>query len=102
MYELTISGHSDDLIEIDGYISEEFIADTDSQCWILCSDGTMLKVYCDTNCNWEIYPDVSSSNTDIKRVPFKSNGGYSDIVTLVSKEPIDWVAYATNIAIRKL
>lgn len=52
MNTITISGHSDDCIEVDGDVSEEFYAGPDDTAWIRLNCGTIIQVTYDDNGRW--------------------------------------------------
>lgn len=93
-----IYGASDDLIEIDGAVSEEVNHYSERECKITCSDGTIAKIQ--YNGNWGLHvisvgtlfekivngnpAEDPHTDDDCKNVP-----GYSD--ALVLKPGIEWV-----------
>lgn len=96
MAKITITGYSDDNIEIDGDISEEwgFYPDnaTDS-CWIAVSDGTLLRINYDADGIWRVNPVIYGSASYSKVEGSVSNDTF-DVVTLEGH--ILWVALATG------
>ena len=86
---ITVYGASDDLIEIEGDIREEFdvTGDADDGLMLGFSDGTVLSVRYANDGNWRI--SVAAKGTsEVQHVPAGSNGlpendeDYSDRATL--------------------
>lgn len=79
--KITIYGASDDLIEIEGDITEEFDACGDGT-YIGCSDGTLLFIDYNRHGFWRINI-LSSGTSKITRTDgTDENNDYSDKVTL--------------------
>ena len=104
MAEVTIYGASDDLIEVDGSIYEEFSAlhgrvDDDGTGGLLAfSDGTVLDVVYDHNGVWRINR-LAAGTADYSKVeapPEEEDGNYSDRVTLTGA--IHWCVYGSEMA----
>lgn len=95
MAKIQISGHSDDLIEIEGDISDELSAthDSDDQGDLLTfSDGTVLRVIYNDNGIWRITLVAQGSTVMTKdENPEDDDDRYSDIVTL--EGDIKWVVH---------
>ena len=91
-----VYGASDDLIEIDGDISEEFSSyDEDGDGALLAfSTGTVLRVKYDKNGVWRITPVVGPPCT-IVQAPEDDEDNYSDRATI---EGATWVVLGTAIA----
>lgn len=51
---VSITGYSDDLIEVDGDISAEFTCPSDDKAYLGFSDGTLLKIWYDEDGIWRI------------------------------------------------
>lgn len=98
MAELTIYGASDDLIEVEGTLREEFnvYLDLDSDVlYLAISDGTLLRVRYDESGIWRFTPIVvGSSDIDIKLGVDDRN--HSDIV-IMTGEDLAWVALAAEV-----
>ena len=62
MSEIIITGASDDLIEIDGKLNEEFTAYDCEDGLLACSDGTLLNVDFDNDGIWRFTPKVKGSS----------------------------------------
>jgi hypothetical protein len=93
-----VYGSSDDLIEVDGDIYEEFTAKTDDAGDLLAfSDGTLLSVQYDDNGLWRIHRLIEGSMTyekieaTIDAEGHRDDGtpAYSDVVTLTGE--VTWV-----------
>lgn len=99
---ITVSGASDDLIEIDGDIREEFgyRFDGDEDGDLLAfSDGTVLRIeYTDAGV-WRIKPvTLGSALLTVHPASEDDEENYSDRATL--KGPITWVVHGIAIAKR--
>ena len=92
-----ITGHSDDLIEIDGDIREEFTyrdQDGDGDL-IACSDGTVLRVQLDSQGDWAI--SVAARGAAAVEVTTAADREtYSDEAVLTGD--VRWVVHGTGIA----
>jgi hypothetical protein len=98
MSELTIYGASDDLIEVDGCIREEFnfYPREDESLLIGVSDGTLLRVRYDEDGIWRFTPIVvGSSSVDIEYG--KDDRAHTDRVTLTGDDLV-WVVLGSQIA----
>lgn len=94
---ITVYGASDDLIEVEGAISEEFTAIGAMPRLLAFSDGTVLRVtYGDV---WRIAPvSLGASSVDIQHAPEDDEEVRSDRATLTGD--IRWVVCGTDIAHR--
>lgn len=101
MKTVTIHGQSDDLIEIEGDIEQEFMsAYEDDEILLIFSDGTVLRVKYDKGGVWRITKVVEGAATMTKvEAPEDDEDNYSDRVTLVGD--LQWVAYAHDITYAK-
>jgi hypothetical protein len=92
---ITIYGASDDLIEIDGDLREEFnyySTNWEQNGFLAISDGTLLRVRYDEDGIWRFTPIViGSAQIDIKQGV--DDREHSDRVTLRG-EHLTWVALA--------
>lgn len=97
---ITVFGYSDDLIEVDGDIRDEFpIKDDtpDGGDLLAFSDGTLLRITYTKDGIWRITPLVrGSAELGIEQAP--DNGGYSDRATLSGAV---WVVHGIGHASRK-
>ena len=104
MSTLTIYGASDDLIEVDGDIREEFDSCEEDKAVLAFSDGTVLSVHYDGQ--WTFKRVVKGSATFTKDEATSDEGkrpdgkpAYSDVVTLEGE--IRWVVYGRSMAMRR-
>jgi len=92
---IRIYGASDDLIEIDGDIREEFCHPSLSgKWWLACSDGTLFSVRYDGRWRFALESSGSAPFTKLEATEnegsrLDSTPAYSDIITLDA--PIRWV-----------
>ena len=84
----TIYGDSDDLIEVDGDITEEFDALHPS--YLGFSNGVVLRIEFGIDGIWHIRPEAGKDKVHIE---FETSDGegysYSDRATIT--EPVEWV-----------
>jgi len=97
---IKIYGASDDLIEIEGDLQEEFSCymPEGEKRFLAISDGTLLEVQYDGN--WRFHILKRGSGEVIIIPPDESKDEYSDIVT-IKGEARPWVALATNYVDKK-
>lgn len=96
MIEITITGYSDDCIEIEGDIREEwnwYAEDVEDRRLIAVSDGTLLSVMYDHEGIWRFNPVKLGTAEYAKREGIAADDTH-DIITL--KGDIQWVALAVN------
>lgn len=81
---ITIYGVSDDLIEIQGDIREEFGYHSDEDGDLLAiSDGTVLRIKYDSDGVWRITPVTKGANlVTIEQAPANDEDNYSDKATV--------------------
>jgi hypothetical protein len=94
----TIYGASDDLIEVDGAIREEFNPSDGEPSYLAFSNGVVLKVTYDDEGMWRIQP---RANAHLVTVDFAigedadrredGSSGYSDRATMT--DPVSWVVF---------
>lgn len=101
--EVTLYGSSDDLIQIEGGIEEEFDylrwADEGHGALIGFSDGTLLRVKLDHHDEvWRITPVFvpDQSRLTIVQAPASDEHNYSDRATLVGE--IQWALMGSHLA----
>jgi hypothetical protein len=94
MKQITIRGYSDDLIEIEGDLTEEFSASFDDVDIISVSDGHLLEIRYDDNGVWRITPIFHGKAAYAKTEGVMDSHDYSDIVTLTLPDDqiFQWVA----------
>lgn len=93
--KLTIRGHSDDIIIVEGKIFEEFYPgslniEKGKPAYLAFGDGTVLSVY--FNGEWNIKQKVVGKATFTKKDA--SGNEYSDVVTLEGE--IGWVVFGSE------
>lgn len=97
---VTVYGSSDDLIEVEGDITEEYghYSPDESEAVLLAfSDGTVLRVIYGDNGVWRITPECRGSAEYCKdEAPADDEDNYSDRVTL--KGDVRWVVFGKEIA----
>lgn len=104
MPSITIYGASDDLIEVDGDIREEFGHywgdDDDEKVYLAVSDGTLLKVQYDSEGMWRFAPVSRGSAQYEKHEATDADDDYTDKVTLSlpDGEKFRWVLLGKEIA----
>lgn len=97
MMTVTVYGASDDLIEVEGALSEEFNPhELDKGDYLAFSDGTVLSVlYAKDGC-WRINRLVQgSANYDKVEATGSDSDNYSDRVTL--KGDLRWVVFGSEL-----
>jgi len=100
---ITIRGYSDDLIEVDGDLTEEFNFRDEGTVHIVVADGTVLTIEYGTLGIWRIEHLVAGTATvTIDKNPPDDTDRYSDVATIESADgtPLRWVALTTEILIR--
>lgn len=94
---VTIYGASDDLIEVEGQVREEFSYDDDQDNLLAFSDGTVLRVHYDRDGVWRITQvEYGASEFQKEEAPTKDEDNYSDRVTLTGN--LTWCLYGTGLA----
>lgn len=101
MATVTIYGASDDLVEIEGDLREEFsfYSDEDDEGRLLgFSDGTMLRVRYDEDGVWR-FTLVHKGGAEMKKqeAPANDRNNYSDRITLTGD--IEWVMFGTEMVV---
>lgn len=97
---ITVYGASDDLIEVEGDIREEFYAIDDASHVLSFSDGTVLSVEYDRQGNWRIRRLAEGRATYTLTEATGSDHDYSDVATL-DGEPITWVTFGKRFERKK-
>jgi hypothetical protein len=90
---ITIYGASDDLIEVEGDIREEFGHDGEHPALLAISDGTLLRVVHDAEGVWRI-STVRKGSAAITHVPGQDDREHTDKVTLDGV--VSWVVYTSE------
>lgn len=93
---ITVSGHSDDLICVDGDIAEEFSILGDDDSYLAFSDGTVLSIrFADEDDGvWRITPSVRGAGLREIAQWCSGDDGYSDLAVL---DGIRWVVYGSRL-----
>jgi hypothetical protein len=96
---VTVYGASDDLIEVEGDIREEFPCRDDSEDNLLAfSDGTVLRVAFDEDGIWRLTPVVTGSAA-LTHVFGQDDREHTDKATLDGD--VRWVVYGSEMATKK-
>lgn len=100
MSELRIYGASDDLIEVEGDIRDEFpYSDAEAGDLLAFSDGTILRIAYTTSGVWTIsLVRRGRCEYDLRQAPEGVDDDYSDVALL--RGDITWVVHATEWAAR--
>lgn len=107
MFEVKVYGASDDLIELDGSLYEEFSYDEHKDNYIAFGDGTVLQVLYTGNGRWHIdrymagtaeYEKVEATSDEGKRDD--ETPAYSDVVTL--RGDLQWAVHGSGFARREI
>lgn len=107
MTTVTVYGYSDDLIEVDGDIYEEFTLHNEAEGDLLAfSDGTILRVTYGDQGVWRIetvFP--GSADLTLVQAPEHDDANYSDRVTLTlpadAVPPLVWVVHGQTHGVAK-
>lgn len=100
---VTVHGASDDLIEIDGAIEEEFNYRNDEGGDLLAfNDGTLLRITYTRDAIWRITPIVTGTAAlHWDHIAHEGDeDDYTDRVSLVSPS-LAWVAHGVDHAVKK-
>jgi len=96
MAKLDIYGASDDLIEVEGDIREEFNPnDDEDKNYLGFSDGTVLKITFDNDGMWRIVPVVRGT-AELTIIQADDDGSSSDHAHLWGD--LSWVLYGVALA----
>jgi hypothetical protein len=94
--KLIISGHSDDIITIQGDITEEFYPPDGEAFFIAVSDGTLLRISYDGM--WNIRVLVTGLGAVIDHQPATDEDtNYSDVVTITNELKVKWIVGGTGL-----
>lgn len=97
---VTIYGSSDDLIEIEGAIEDEFNVSGDHSHCLAFSDGTLLEIIYTNAGFWRISVITKGTLTSYdKTEATNTQTDYTDRLTLIGN--IKWVALATKYTMLK-
>ena len=99
MDTVTIYGASDDLIEVEGAIRDEFSHYGDDPALVTCSDGTALRVVYDTDGIWRVTP-VARGTGDVTITQCAATDEDDTDRATITADRITWVACGHDIATR--
>lgn len=91
---VTVYGASDDLIEVEGALREEFSAldtDNDQGSILAFSNGVVLRVTYSKDGVWRIAPLAGGSRVTIDFAPTDDDDNYSDRARIT--EDVSWVVH---------
>lgn len=88
---LKVYGASDDLVEVEGDIREEFNPSGNGPSYLAVSDGTVLRIIYDGI--WHIDRIKVGASSIKKHNATDEDKDYSDVVTLTGESPFDWVVF---------
>ena len=91
---VVVYGASDDLIEIDGAITEEFSMPDTEEALLAFSNGVLLRVEYRTV--WRIIPVAGLDKVTITQATEDDESNYSDRAVIAG--PVKWVALASSYA----
>lgn len=104
MSKITITGASDDLIEIDGDISEEFMyyPDDEKNCYLAVSDGTLITVRYDEDGIWR-FDVIVRGAARVGKVTGDVTQDTNDVIDLelIVGGQFNWVIIGGEKAVRK-
>lgn len=96
---ITVYGASDDLIEVEGDIREEFDIDGGGKLFAF-SDGTVIQVEWTKVGIWRITPMIKGSGElNIVQAPVDDDDNYSDRATLDAD--IRWVVRGSDLVVKR-
>lgn len=99
MSRVTVYGASDDLIEVEGDLREEFNAiDQDEPQYLAFSDGTVLSIQYTDEGLWRVNRRVAGSAVYSKAEATNPDGDYSDRVTLEG-DNLTWAVYGKGLVV---
>jgi hypothetical protein len=84
-------GSSDDLLEIDGDIYEEFYVPDDKPFYVALSDGTLLRIHYDEDAIWRIHLSSEGKDSVYQKIEGSVEKDTPDILIIEKHEPIKWV-----------
>ncbi|HEY8692671.1 MAG TPA: hypothetical protein VIR57_08005 [Chloroflexota bacterium] len=91
---IKVYGASDDLVEVEGDIREEFTPRDDNPSILAFSDGTVLDIQYGSEGIWRINRLATGSVYSHVQAPPDDDDNYSDVVTLDGE--ITWVLFAND------
>lgn len=91
---VTVYGFSDDLVEVDGDVYEEFMS-PNGKGYLAFSNGCVLKIVYDESGTWRITP-VVPVGLSVVQAPENDESIYSDVATI--EGDIAWVVFGEEYA----
>lgn len=94
MYEVSICGHSDDCIEVEGEIREELTAyDEEKPTYLAFSNGAVVSIEYTEDGEWKILVHVTPHGGNVMIYPVNSSlakerNDYTDLAVIQSEAPI--------------
>lgn len=99
--DLVLRGYSDDLIEVEGAITEEWGA-TDEPAIVAFSDGTAARIEFDSDGVWRVSTLRVGPGSAVAHLPgvVGDDENYSDVLSITAAPgaPITWAVLGTDIA----
>lgn len=86
---VTVYGSSDDLIEVEGDVLEEFYLPTEGDSLLAFSTGVVLRIDYTEDGVWRITPLAGGSDVTLTPAEGPDSDNYSDRAELVG--PVGWV-----------
>lgn len=93
-----IYGASDDLLEFEGDIEDEFYVNHNKPFYIGISDGTLLRVDYDDNAIWRINV-VRKGSSEFAKDEGDVDKDTNDVITIYGE--ISWVLFGTEKIVKK-
>lgn len=90
---VSICGASDDLIEIEGDVREEFTTMADAGALVGASNGALLRIRYTDSGTWRIQPVAGADLIDVKQCAEDDEDNYSDVATVAGD--IAWVLFGS-------
>lgn len=94
MSTIRVRGHSDDIICVEGDLTDEFYPGSDKPGFLAFSDGTVLSVEYTKGGFWRIFWVAAGTAVFTKVEATDPDDEYSDRVTLVGD--LKWVVFGTS------
>lgn len=95
---ITLTGASDDLLEVEGDIREEFNVLGDDDLFVATSTGFLARVEYDRDGVWRFRPYTNGLGTIVhKEAPVGNDDVYTDILDICDVT-VEWVMVGTHMA----
>lgn len=101
---LTIYGASDDLIEVEGDVEEEFgwwAGDGEEERFLACSDGNLFRAHYDDDGIWRFSHLAKGANKCSVEPGSLDKDDNSDVITLSGGPAISWVVLGSEKALAR-